>query len=67
MAEAVEVTNDDLNHSPDVVKQTDCPSFKGYEKMSEGSNKYAGNLSAIKKWVILEKIHGSNFSLTGTN
>ena len=41
-----------------------CPTFTGYEKMDESSQKYTGNFKSVKKWVVLEKIHGSNFSLT---
>ena len=46
------------------AEKYDCPLFKSYEKMDESSQKYLGNLQHIKKWIVMEKIHGSNFSLT---
>ena len=55
MAEAVDLFDGQSNG---------CPKFEGYEKMKDNSNDFADGLNAIKKWVVLEKIHGSNFSLT---
>ena len=40
------------------------PDFHSYEKMTDSTHQWIGNLHHIKKWVVLEKIHGANFSLT---
>ncbi len=47
-----------------VTLNSHCPIFKSYEKMPENSKDFTGSLNHIKKWVVLEKIHGSNFSIT---
>ena len=42
-----------------------CPEFSSYEKMATSSKNWKGReLDAIKQWVVLEKIHGANFSVT---
>ena len=76
MAEALNITNTSSTICNDdgeddivvltnkVTLNNECPTFKGYEKMPDNSKAFTGSLNHIKKWVVLEKIHGSNFSLT---
>ncbi len=61
MAEAVTVTP---TEQQDVSSNRQCPAFHGYGKMSDTSKDFAGSFKSVKNWVVLEKIHGSNFSLT---
>lgn len=53
MAEALYNSSDNANKI----------NFSEYEKMPEDTNCWVGKkLKSIKKWVVLEKIHGANFS-----
>ena len=61
MAEAVTVAP---TEQQDVTSNHQCPTFNGYEKMSDTLKDFTGSFKSVKNWVVLEKIHGSNFSLT---
>ena len=42
-----------------------CPAFRTYEKMADSLKGWRGReVDSIKQWVVLEKIHGANFSIT---